>query len=361
MHKNRLLKLRQSFGELKIDGVLITDPDNVFYLSGFTGYGDGKLFITAERAYLITDSRYEIQAVQEAKDFSLCIASRLGDPAFRQLIANSGVRFLGFEDKTISFDAYRGLTELLDFVSFLPIGETVTQLRMIKEVFEIRIIKKACSIAAAAFAEEKERIVPGCKELEVASALEYNMRQRGALRTSFDTIVASGPRSAMPHGVAGERVIQQGDCVTVDFGAFYHGYCSDMTRTVFAEGPASAKLQEIYQIVQAAQEAAIRGFYTGMPAYILDQLARDYITRQGYGPCFGHSLGHGVGICVHEAPYISPRGTALLKPGMVFSIEPGIYKEGVGGVRIEDLVVVRENGLEILTRKGELRENGGVS
>lgn len=349
MQSDRILKLRKNLEAINADAVIVNDPDNVFYLSGFTGYGDGTLLITLTEAFLLTDSRYEIQAAEESPLYDVKMIRMPDSDDFVKLVKDKDIKALAFENTSVSYSFWQLLNEKLSFCSLANIDDAIINQRMVKEQGEIEIVKEACVIAGTAFMEMKHLIVPGVREIDVAAELELRMRKKGAAKPSFDTILASGPRSAMPHGAASERVIQKGEPVTCDFGAFYKGYCSDMTRTVFAEGEADQTLLKIYDIVKEAHDKAIASFKPGMTGFDLDKIARDCIESYGYGKEFGHSLGHGIGTQVHEAPYVSTKSKTVLEKGMIFSVEPGIYIENLGGVRIEDLVLVTDTGLEVIT------------
>lgn len=344
----RIFKLRETLADLSLDAALITSPANVFYLSGFTGYGDGKLFITQEDAAIITDFRYEIQAAEQCPDYQVEIINSLRDEAFVSLFRKANVQAVGIEDGDLSYRQFLQYAERLDFCRLISMKDTVDLLRVVKDTTEIAIIAEACKIASDALRETLPYIRPGTAELDIACELEYRMRKLGASGPSFDTIVASGKRSAMPHGVASDKKIENSDPITIDFGACYKGYCSDMTRTFFVGQP-SREMLKIYEIVRQAQQAALSSYQEGMPAAQLDYIARSCIAEQGYGNAFGHSLGHGVGVKIHEAPTVSSSSVFVLEQNMVFSVEPGIYVEALGGVRIEDLVTAGKGGLEILT------------
>lgn len=347
-YQNRISRLRKKLESLSLDAALITNPSNVFYLSGFTGYGDGRLFITQSDACILTDFRYEIQASEQCPDYAIEIMNSQREQALDALLRQTGVRTLGIEDGDLSHRQYLQYEESLGSCRLIPLKDTIDILRIIKDPTEIAVISEACNIASSALRETVPYISPGVTELDIACELEYRMRKKGASGPSFDTIVASGIRSAMPHGIASDKKIESGDPVTIDFGAFYRGYCSDMTRTFFLGQP-TAELLKIYDIVREAQQLALDSYQNNMPAAHLDRTARAYIAEQGYGSAFGHSLGHGVGVKIHEAPTVSSGSVFVLEKDMVFSVEPGIYVEQLGGVRIEDLVAAGENGLEILT------------
>ena len=268
--------------------------------------------------------------------------------ALVSLIRKANVAKLGIEENSLSYGRYLQYAECLDFCRLIPMKDSVNLLRLVKDDSEIALIAEACRIASAALRETIPFLRPRVAESEVACELEYRMRKLGASGTSFTTIVASGFRSAMPHGVASEKRIEQGDPVTIDFGAVYAGYCSDMTRTFFVGQPDTEMLR-IYEIVKTAQQSALDAYENEMPAAQLDRIARNVIADQGFGAAFGHSLGHGVGIDIHEAPNVSSGSAFILRKNMVFSVEPGIYVDRLGGVRIEDLVAADSDGLKILT------------
>ena len=347
-HQSRMEKLRAYMKEKYIFSAYITSPENVFYLSGFTGFGDAALFLTRNSSYLITDARYTLQAGHQCPEYQLITANAQDVRSIRELITAEQIGVVGFENEHILYCVYQSLHEEYPDVSFVPLGSYFTGSRDVKDETELHNIETACAIAAKSLQEVLPLIQPGAAERDVAAELEYRMRKNGASDKSFDTIVASGARSAMPHGVASDKIIAHGDPVTIDFGCIYRGYCSDMTRTFFVGAP-SSQLKEIYEAVYEAQTAAIERFQYGMTGAELDNISREIIRQRGYGPNFGHSLGHGVGIEIHEAPAVSGRNQEPLQNHMVFSIEPGIYVEGTGGVRIEDLVVLQEGALRNLT------------
>lgn len=349
MDNKRIFNLRHIMNEWTLPAVLITDPANVFYFSGFAGTpGDGILLITQEEEYIMTDSRYTLQAIAQCPGFTVLGSSASDVHSLRDKLSFLGIKRVGFENMSISYYLWHRLVEEMGDVSLVPVNKTVSSMRFVKDGEECGLIAAACEIACTALQEAVPYIVPGITEREIALELEYRMRKNGASGTSFDTIVASGERSALPHGIASDRRIQVGDAVTVDFGAVYAGYCSDMTRTFFVGEP-SPELRKIYEAVLRAQQAAIHGFYVGIPACELDGIARSVLAEEGYGKYFTHALGHGVGVEIHEGLSVSRKENGSITEGMVFSIEPGVYIEGVGGVRIEDLVVCEKDGLRILT------------
>ncbi len=341
VYKDRINKI---FENSDVDALLITANPEIFYLSGFTSE-DAYLLITREERFIITDSRYFIQAKEQAKDFELVDISSL---APTELIKNKKIIKIGFLEKSMTFSEYRKLTEKLPEVKFFGISENIEKVRMIKTADEIEKIKVAAKIADEGFSHILKYIKAGERELDIALELEFFMRKKGASGLSFETICASGKRSAMPHGAASSKKIENGDFVTLDFGCIYEGYVSDMTRTV-AVGEVSKKQEEIYEIVLKAQLAALSEIKAGVKANEIDKIARDIIGRNGYGKNFGHGLGHSLGLYVHEQPSLSPKSEAILSAGMLMTVEPGIYVEDFGGVRIEDLVLIKDGGIENLT------------
>jgi Xaa-Pro aminopeptidase len=342
----KLKKLRSHFDSLGIDGILISSPYNRRYMSNFTGTA-GSILITKEQALFITDFRYVEQATKQCIGFTIV---KHGPSLLKEVVSQAekfGVKKLGFEEDYTSFSTYRAYKDKLK-AEFVPISGVIEKLRLIKTDSEIKILKEAADIADAAFKHILDFIHPGLTELEVSNELEFFMRKAGASGSSFDTIVASGSRSALPHGVASDKVIEKGDFVTLDYGAYYQGYVSDITRTV-SVGEPDPKLKEIYGIVLEAQMRGVDGIKPGMTGKEADALTRDYITEKGYGEYFGHSTGHGIGLEVHEGPTLSMRSDLTLEPGMVVTVEPGIYIPGLGGVRIEDDTLITKNHNELLT------------
>lgn len=342
----RVEKLRKKMQEENLDSFLITSPYNLRYLTNFTGT-TGLAVITLEKAFFITDFRYTEQAAAQAQGFE--IIKNVG-PIFEEvadLVQKEGLRELGFEETTVSFLEYSALEEIID-AQLIPISGMIEELREIKDEEEIAIIEKACSIADLAYDHILKMIQPGMTEIEVANQLDFYMRSLGASGVSFETIVASGLRSAMPHGVASKKIIEQGDLITIDFGCYYEGYVSDMTRT-FAIGDPGEQLKEIYQIVLEAQLAVLEVAKPGVTGKQLDAVARDYITKHGYGEAFGHSTGHGIGLEIHEGPNVSVRAEKQFVPGNIITDEPGIYLPGIGGVRIEDDLLITSDGNRVLT------------
>jgi Xaa-Pro aminopeptidase len=342
----KLEKLRNSFAEKGIDGFLITSPYNRRYISNFTG-SSGVVLISAEKALFITDFRYIEQAKKQCEGFEIIKFSDSIPVEVAQLAKNLGIKKLGFEEDDLTYSSYTVYDKEVE-AELVPISGVIEKLRLIKTDAEIKILKEAADIADAAFKHILDFIAPGKTELEVSNELEFFMRKAGAASSSFDTIVASGYRSALPHGVASDKVIEAGDFVTLDYGAYYKGYVSDITRTV-AVGNPNGKLKEIYEIVLEAQLRGMAGIKPGLTGKQADALTRDYITEKGYGEYFGHSTGHGIGLEVHEGPALSYRSDLVLEPGMVVTCEPGIYIPGLGGVRIEDDLLLTKDHNETLT------------
>lgn len=341
MYKKRIDKV---FDKITADALLITAQPEVFYLSGFTG-DDTTLFITKDERFIITDSRYFIQAKEEANDFALIDISK---KSVSDVVLESNCKKIGFLDKSLTYFGFERLKTKLEGREFVGVSDKIAEVRMIKDEEEIEKIKMAAKIADGSFSHILNFIKAGVKEKDIALELEFYMKKQGASALSFETICASGNRSAMPHGAASDKVIEIGDFVTLDFGCIYKGYASDMTRTVIV-GEASETQRKIYDVVLSAQKEALSVIKEGKKASEIDKIARDIIKNAGYGENFGHGLGHSLGLLVHELPSLSPKSDAILKRNMLMTVEPGIYVENYGGVRIEDLVLIKEDGIENLT------------
>lgn len=343
----RIEQLRALMKKEAIDAYLVTSPANLRYLTNFTGTA-GLAFITLDKAFFVTDFRYTEQANEQVQ--AMTILQQQGDiiSEILQLTKKEKVSVLGFEDMFMTYAEYSVFEEVID-AELAPASGLIEQLREQKDAGEIAIIEKACAIADEGFEYILKMIRPGMTEIEVANQLDFFMRSLGATGTSFDTIVASGTRSALPHGVASEKRIEQGDLITLDFGCVYQGYVSDITRT-FAIGDPGQQLKDIYQIVLAAQQKVIETAQAGISGAQLDAVARDFIAESGYGEAFGHSTGHGIGMEIHEGPNISRSNERLLDVGNVITDEPGIYLAGLGGVRIEDDLVILADGNRVLTQ-----------
>ena len=331
----------------EVDAVMITSAPNLRYFSGFAG-GEGVCVIGNGFKFLFVDSRYTVAAVNEAPDFEV-IEFRVGKlcDEINSRLKSRSVTKLGFENGEMTVFEYDVYREKLSGIEFAGLGSRLTELRMIKTDAEIGLMKTAESIGDAAFSEVLPMIKAGAAECEIAAELEYRMRRHGADKTSFDTIVVSGIKSSMPHGIPSDKRLERGDFVTMDFGCVYKGYCSDMTRTVIIEKADDEQIK-IYNTVLSAQLKGLEAIKAGIMGKDADRAARDIISDAGYGRCFGHSLGHGVGLVIHELPNLSPASEITLCENMIVTCEPGIYVEGFGGVRIEDMVAVTKTGVENL-------------
>ncbi|WYJ87839.1 proline dipeptidase [Enterococcus sp. 12C11_DIV0727] len=342
----RVNKLRASMKKNDLSGFLVTSPYNLRYLTNFTGT-TGLAVITLDKAFFVTDFRYTEQATAQAQGFEIIQNS---GPIYDEVVAiaeKEQLDNIAFEEAFVSFAEYSLLEEITP-CDLIPVAGLIEELREVKDEEEIAIIEKACSIADLGFKHILTVIKPGMTEIEIANQLDFYMRSLGASGVSFETIVASGIRSAMPHGVASQKVIEKGDLITLDFGCYYEGYVSDMTRT-FAIGEPDSKLKDIYQIVLEAQLKVLDEAKPGLTGIQLDGIARDHIASYGYGEAFGHSTGHGIGLEIHEGPNVSFRADQQFVPGNVITDEPGIYLAGLGGVRIEDDLLITEEGNRVLT------------
>ncbi len=325
--------------------IYITSPENLYYYSGFTG-GEGALVLTESARLLFTDSRYLVQASAEAPDFQVIDIAETKAADYLETHKPASV---GYEDGFVTAAEYLALTEKLPGVRWEPFSREILRQRSKKNEQEKAFTRQAATLADEAFAHVLPLLRPGVTERDIALELEWYMRKNGAQAPSFDIICASGLRSAMPHGVATDKKLEKGDFVTMDFGCFVNGYASDMTRTVVL-GKATEEQRRIYETVLSAQQAALFAIHSGILGKEADAAARTVIEEAGYGAFFGHALGHGTGLQIHERPVLSPKSEDVLESGMIVSIEPGIYMKELGGVRIEDLVIVTENGCENLTR-----------
>ena len=339
--------------KLNIDAVLVTDPYNMRYLSGFRG-GEGTLYISQFHHILITDSRYT-EAAQQESDFVVeeCNRNRKTTDILNQYIHMDNAQYLGYEDESMlckTFHDYQ--KQLVSIKDYIALGDALTKLRQIKNEEELHALRQAERIGDMAFGKILGYIKPGRTELEIRAELEYYMMQFGAEGTSFDTIVASGLHSSMPHAIPSDKKVEMGDFITMDFGCKYHGYCSDMTRTIVV-GKANDRQKEIYNIVLRANCAVEDVLRAGMICKNVDKIARDIITQAGYGEYFGHGLGHSVGLEIHESPACNMRDDTVLSANMLMTVEPGIYIPGFGGVRIEDMVIVKEDGIENLSHSNK--------
>jgi len=356
-YPQRLERLRRSLEAHALDGLLVSQPESRYYLSGYTGHdlpprdSAGYLVITSDKAFLLTDPRTSEQAARESPDFEVVTytAGSRGPDAVASLAGTLGLRRLGFESIHLPYSIWSELAKQLPAsVDLQPLPGLVDELRIVKDPEELASLQAAVDVLDRCLADVLRRIEPGLTERHVARLIELYLLEH-ADGTSFPSIVASGPNASVPHAVPSERRINAGEVLKIDIGARVDGYCSDMTRTVCLGAPSDPRLAEVHAIVLAAQEHAEQHVRPGMTGREADSLAREQIARAGYAEAFGHGLGHGIGLEVHEPPSLSQtRGDDVLQPGMVFSVEPGIYLPGWGGVRIEDLVVLEPDGARVL-------------
>ncbi len=334
----------------EIEGFLVTNLKNLNYLTGFDGKGFS--LITNSKNYLLTDSRYTEQAQKESPDFKILTdepnKKNARILALKKILAKSKIKKIAFESNNLSYADFKKYSDSFDPIEFLPTENIIEQIRMIKDKEEIIKIKKAAQITTESLKDVFEIIEPGVRELDIASELAYTMRKKGAQKESFDIIVVSGERSSLVHGKPSEKRIIEGELITIDMGANYQNYNSDITRTIIM-GKENEKQKEIFSIVLEAQKKALEFLKPGVKCKEVDSVARNIIVKKGYGEYFGHGLGHGVGLDIHELPRVSLSDNTVLLPGMVITIEPGIYLPEIGGVRIEDSVLITETGYEILT------------
>jgi Xaa-Pro aminopeptidase len=357
---SRLLRLRKTLEEQQIDTFLVAVPQNRYYLSGYGAEdlhpteSSGYLLITASKQYLLTDFRYQEEAAAEAPDYQLSIYSEGLGQTLSELFTELPLERLGMEPHYLSVTRYREVEEALkksrSGATVVPVEEVVERQRLLKEPDEIAAIKASLAVTEKALARVWENLKTGRTEKEVAWEIERSIREDGAEAVSFPPIVASGPNAALPHAVPTERRISAGDPVILDLGSKLNHYCSDMTRTWIAGAP-DVKLREIYRIVREAQLAAQDFIRAGKDSVEVDAVARDLIARAGYGENFGHGLGHGVGLAVHERPGLRKHTGTLLEENMVVTIEPGIYLPGFGGVRLENMVRITQDGCELLNQQ----------
>lgn len=351
MGLDRLSKLRPIIAQQELDALLVSKMENCRYLSGFSG--EGHLLISPDQAVLATDFRYLEQAKKEAPAFTITRIKGDVAPWLPRLASEFGWHKLGFEANTLTFATCSQLNKKITAeqikLELIPTTKLVEDLRSVKEEGELKLIIKAVELTNAAFRRAKSGIRPGITEKQAAWEIEKSLREGGSDGIAFDVIVASGPNSALPHARPTERVIRPGEPVIIDMGAKLDGYCSDFSRTLCFE-KATQTLIEIYNIVLKAQLTAIGEIRTGMKAGEVDRLAREVIEQGGHGDAFGHGLGHGIGLETHESPALGPASPDLLADGMVFTVEPAIYLPGWGGVRIEDMVSLKEGKVRVLTR-----------
>ncbi|MBI4353491.1 MAG: aminopeptidase P family protein [Candidatus Omnitrophica bacterium] len=350
----RLKKLFDAFPKNRIDGLLVSSWPNVTYLSGFKGT-ESWAFVSPKGLYLITDSRYAEEAREEAKGFHVVLRDKRGVAEIVKDLAGKGrVRRIGFEAGIVTYDFYRRLAKTAGAKRLTATRGLVEELRVVKDAFETAQIRKSAELAVRGYHYIRKAIRPGMSERDAQGRLEYYTKTLGSEKPAFDLIIASGARSSMPHCRSDETPIRKGGLVLVDMGVVYGGYHSDLTRPVFL-GKMTSFQKKIHDLVWHAQRLGIEKAGPGVPAKEVDRVCRKVIEQGGHGDFFGHGTGHGVGLEIHEAPTVSSRSETLLKPGMVITVEPGIYLPGRFGIRIEDMVLITEKGREVLT-KGLERE-----
>jgi Xaa-Pro aminopeptidase len=355
---DRIARLRQSFDKHDLDGLVVSQPESRYYLSSYTGHdlpprdSAGYLIITRDKALLLTDPRTTEQAEQESPDYEVVTysAGSRGAAAVGETASKLGIRRLGFESIHLPYGIWAEVQRnVTDAVTLLPMANIIDELRVCKDADELVHLTEAIDVLDRCLADVLKRTEPGMSEKQVARMVELYLLEH-ADGPSFPSIVASGPNASVPHAVPSDRRIEASEVLKIDIGAMSHGYCSDMTRTVCFGKPRDPKLEELHALVLEAQEHCEASLRPGMTGREGDALARDVISRAGYGQAFTHSLGHGIGLEVHEPPWLSQaRGDEPLQPGMVFSVEPGVYLPGWGGVRIEDLVVLEDTGARVLS------------
>ena len=347
MVKDRSGQIRPLLQDCRLEALVLMDPANLAYLCGFTGT-DGVLVVTAGTSCFLTDSRYSTQARRQvAADAVQEYADKI--PGILDWLRQAGIRRVGFEAATLPYATVLRLRDATSDLEWVPLDQELKPLRGSKDAEEIVALERAAGLNLEAIEAVLPLLVPGTTERQLATELEFALKRRGGQDKAFDFIVASGPRGAMPHGVASDKELVAGELVTIDFGTRVDGYHSDETVTL-ALGRVDARQREVFDTVLAAHDRAIAGIRPGMALRDIDALAREYIAGQGFGDYFGHGLGHGVGLEVHEYPVVSPRSESIAEEGMVFTIEPGIYIPEVCGVRIEDMVAVTADGCRLLTR-----------
>ena len=343
----RQRKCRKILESSSLDGLLFVGLENIRYLCGFTG-SDGALVITPKESFFLTDSRYWTQADEEIKEARIVHYKKKMEGIF-SLLSDLKLAEIGFESAILPFSAYQFLAgRLASGAKLVPVEKDLKNLRAAKDAQELTLLRRAIDISSKAYSRATEKLREGVVEREIAFEMEFLMKGGGADAIGFDIIIASGKRSALPHGKAGDKRVERGDFILIDFGSGFQGYHSDQTRTLVCGNP-SPEQQRIYGIVKEAHDKAIEKVRPGIPINELDGAARDTIRNHGYGEYFGHGTGHGIGLAVHEDPAVNGENKDLLQEGMVLTIEPGIYIPNWGGVRIEDMVLVTPQGAEVLT------------
>lgn len=343
----RISKIQSRLYELDVEALLFLDIKNIRYLTGFTG-SDGALMIGEKQKLLLVDGRYTNQAKREVAGLEV-FECREKIEGIEVVLSDGGLQSVGFESTAMNVTTYLKLKEKLKNVTLNPMSNEIDAVRAIKDDEELSCIRKAAEISFQALTAVCDLIKPGVREKDIAIELEYRMGRFGAEQISFATIVASGVNSAQPHAAPGSRKIKNGDVVMIDYGAVYSGYHSDETLT-FVVGNADKKQKEVYLLVKKAHDTALESVKAGVPCKDVDRIARDCIESGNMGKYFTHGTGHGVGLDVHEAPRIATKSENILEAGMVVTIEPGVYIPDLWGIRIEDMILVKEEGFEVLTK-----------
>lgn len=358
---NRLVKLRKSIADLGLDCLLIGSASNRRYLSGFTGSA-GWLLVSSQKSYLAVDFRYVEQAKKEVIGFEILHIKNNISQWLAALVSDLGITKLGIESDHLTLTEYQSLTEAIksghDAVQIIPVSKLVESIRITKDAGELICIQDACRVADQAMAYAGESLRTGMTEKQLAWELESFMRQHGSDALPFEIIVASGPNSALPHARPTDRVISENEPVLIDLGARIAGYCSDMTRT-YIIGNTDGDFNKIYNVVLGAQLTALSIIEAGMIAGKVDNMVREIIGRAGYGEHFGHGLGHGIGLDAHELPGIRADSEEILRNNVVFTVEPGVYVPGWGGIRIEDTVTIEKGKLKSITKTGKMAQIHG--
>jgi Xaa-Pro aminopeptidase len=358
LFENRLSALRSRLDSLGVDTIWIIQPENRRYLSGFTAAdgqrneSSGSLFMTGDHAILLTDSRYTIQAEKEAVGFEVITHKKGAINTLPEIFDLLSTRRLGFEGGYLIWDLYQEAKEKANShspaVEFMPLSGVVEDMRELKDSAEVEVLRRSAQITGDVLAQVIEELKPGQVERDVAWRIESLIREHHADGVAFPPIVASGPNSALPHAFPTDRRVREGEPIIFDVGSRVEGYCSDMTRTIFLGKP-SSYFEGIYRTIRQAQVSALGSIRPGMKSTEADFIARNIIKEAGFGNFFGHSLGHGIGLAPHERPALGPLKPEVLREGMVFTVEPGIYMPGKGGVRLEQMVILEQDCLRLLT------------
>ncbi len=352
MLKKRIKKFWQEIEKSgkPLTGFLVTNTKNIFYLTEFTG--EGILLATSEKNYLITDSRYTEQANQEARNCQIIIQEMKQSDAQTEslckLIGELKIKEIGFESEALQVSSYLKYQTHMPHLKLYPFQNIIETMRMIKDSDEIGMLSKSAQIATHAFRQTIDFLQADVSEIAIAAKLNYHMRENGAQKEAFDLIVTSGERGTLIHGNPSDKKIKEGELIIIDFGCIFGMYHSDCTRSLLLGNP-NKEQKNIFEIIKDTQIETLQQVKAGKKCNELDDFARKMIAKSGYGDYFSHSLGHGVGLDIHELPRLSPYDQTVLQPGMIVTVEPGIYVPHVGGVRIEDTVVVTERGCQILT------------